>query len=1394
MGWLVFLLLPTMAQAQVTVVAEDLPAVVGTAPSGLFGRQIVSGDLDGLDGVDLAVATLTSDVHIFTNRFATDPAWPSDELLVPDAPTADWLRIEGPADSLFGASVAYGDVDHDGFGDLVVGAPLDSVVLEEDGPSVSDVGRVYVFTGPFTGEPRTWEDADVVLEGDQWLGTFGAAVAVFDLDADGDDELWIGQPRWSEGLFVRYQAGAVHVFDGVEPGTFSPEDADRTLRGDSTNDFLGIYLQPVFLGAEAVDQPSVAVYEGGDTTLWTSAALTPLLEDALPADPSEGRLGSIVGLAPPLASPPERHALAGIWVPERPDDPSESGALLHFLPDTPWADAPDASQAALRLEGDPDTDGSFGDQAVFGDVTGDGVEDLLVSSPGWQSASPDPFDPAASGVRAGAAWLFDGCHFDDPGAEGACVGAPSGTAVASDLAWFGLVRRQLGAGIELPNDLVGQTVAVVDGRIAVGAPRTDDDRFGEDVGALHVVRLDADGDGSLYWQDCDDADPTVFPGAEELCDAVQQDCDVPVPADHADADGDGTFGCAGDCDDADPSVHPAAEEQPCSGVDDDCDGALSPGELDGDGDGSTPCAGDCDDTLADVHPAADELCDTADNDCDGTVDEGYDADGDGFPGGLDCAAGLPELGLDCDDEDPAVHPGAADGPGGADFDCVPGDVWAGGCACSTTESSPPWFLLLALGAFLFRRRGGYAALALVPLTELTPVATGDPDLQLPAAITAMETPDGPALMIGSPARDVAVSGSGGVLRISADATLPAALDGGDLVCGGELTNLASGTSLSAGDVDGDGLDDLLIGARGRQRIEVVPGDSLPVGPSEHCGTAFTGTRGVNLFHVMGENVLGVDLDDDGFTDVIAGDRAEGGQGVVQIWYGAQDFFDGAPDEGELLGTDPLGDDEYRVGAFVSAVDWTCDGRPDLATGGLNLGLQLLINPGGLRPWDSLTVNSSTAVSYTGDFVWAQTQVVQLPDVTGNGCADVLLGLPGWHADDRGAVAIVEGTASPVSDIGVDEVAWWFVEGDPGEQLGMSVAWADWTGGARPDLLLGAPGGLDDAGAEVGRVYALAAADVPWPDGPDATTSLDDHATVVFTGWRGGDGFGASSVPWQDLDGDGLPDLVVGAPGARPLDVDDSQAPYPGALLALESSSLLDADGDGAPALLDCDDDDPDVAPSSEEVCGGGDEDCDGAIDEPGALGEQTWHPDLDGDGFGDPSEPLLACDAPDRVLDGSDCDDSRASVSPGSDEACDGLDSDCDGATPDDEIDADGDGFLACAECDDADPTAHPLASELLCDGRDEDCDGLVDEPFDRDGDGFVAGEGCEDAHDALDCDDNNPHAQPGATELPGNGLDDDCDGSDQPVELVLCSCSTGASSAGSLLLLPLLARRRRRR
>jgi hypothetical protein len=184
----------------------------------------------------------------------------------------------------------------------------------------------------------------------------------------------------------------------------------------------------------------------------------------------------------------------------------------------------------------------------------------------------------------------------------------------------------------------------------------------------------------------------------------------------------------------------------------------------------------------------------------------------------------------------------------------------------------------------------------------------------------------------------------------------------------------------------------------------------------------------------------------------------------------------------------------------------------------------------------------------------------------------------------------------------------------------------------------------------------------------------------------------------------------------------------------------DRDGDGYLTSVnggdDCDDGDPNANPAATERCNGRDDDCDGEIDEADAADASTWYPDADGDSYGDASQGTTACVGPEGHIDqGGDCDDGDAAINPSADEHCDGVDEDCDGDIDDDAVDSpdwyrddDGDGYgvpleplQACEQpsgyadnaddCDDSDDSIHPEAAEW-CDGVDTDCDGS-DDPSD---------------------------------------------------------------------------------
>ena len=241
---------------------------------------------------------------------------------------------------------------------------------------------------------------------------------------------------------------------------------------------------------------------------------------------------------------------------------------------------------------------------------------------------------------------------------------------------------------------------------------------------------------------------------------------------------------------------------------------------------------------------------------------------------------------------------------------------------------------------------------------------------------------------------------------------------------------------------------------------------------------------------------------------------------------------------------------------------------------------------------------------------------------------------------------------------------------------------------------------------------------------------------------------------------------------------------------------------------DCNDASASVHPGATETCNTIDDDCDGSTDE----GVQTtFYADADNDTYGDLATTTAACSAPaGYVSNSTDCNDASASVHPGATETCNSVDDDCDGSTDEGVqttfyADADNDTYgdltvstSACtapagyvtnsSDCNDSNNAINPAATET-CNSIDDNCSGTADEGVtttyyeDNDSDTYGSSTSSVQAcslpagyvTNNTDCNDNNGSVNPGATELCGNSIDEDCSGSD-------LTCPTGGP--GSALLL----------
>jgi uncharacterized protein (TIGR03382 family) len=256
-------------------------------------------------------------------------------------------------------------------------------------------------------------------------------------------------------------------------------------------------------------------------------------------------------------------------------------------------------------------------------------------------------------------------------------------------------------------------------------PDSDQDGFG---GGAGVAACAAPSGSIATGGDCNDTNEDIRPGADEVCNGIDDDCDGTADEDptdaltfFADTDGDGYGDDAntkdacttpsgfvatpGDCDDSDPKLNPAATESCEDPADLNCDGFF--GATDNDQDGFPACQ-DCDDGDAELNPDATEVWyDGVDGNCDGEDD--FDQDGDGSPA-------LEFGGTDCDDTDAEINPEAPDfNDDDIDSNCdgasddggvnpINEDLKAkGSCGCQSGGVGAGW-AWIAAGLLLIRRR------------------------------------------------------------------------------------------------------------------------------------------------------------------------------------------------------------------------------------------------------------------------------------------------------------------------------------------------------------------------------------------------------------------------------------------------------------------------------------------------------------------------------------------------------------------------------------------------------------------------------------------------------------------------------------------------------------------
>ena len=488
-----------------------------------------------------------------------------------------------------GTALAVGDINGDGAGDIIMGAP------EADAPSNGE-GAAYVFFGGGLLRPDKRTDlaqthADIILWGGETGARLGRAIATGDFNNDGITDMAVGAPGEGD-RFNRNNAGIVYIF-------FGQRGLER-----------GIEIFPFVL-------PVLAVIEGPFSNAFAGASL------AAGDVNGDGIDDLLIGM--PLTGP-LRDTTAGSAV------VIFGGASLG--PNT-VVDLADPSQVDLRIDSAVLGD-RFGTSIGTADINGDGTHDILIGA---------PLSRYVLGIVTGRAYAFFGRPFVsgtkiDLGTDTAdvTVAGPSdkaelGTSVTGgDLNADGLDEWIVGApfadrtgeayrilgrtvwsvnGVSAaktqgarPGDQAGAATAVGDvtgdgvGDLVVASPSFDGAQATQlDSGAVYVLRgragaevpsepcTDGDGDGfnlqgrTCGPEDCNDSLASTYPFAPEICDDhIDNNCDGLIDGNGEDKDGDGwpaapdlTCG-AGDCNDNNPSVHPGAQEICNDGIDNNCDG------------------------------------------------------------------------------------------------------------------------------------------------------------------------------------------------------------------------------------------------------------------------------------------------------------------------------------------------------------------------------------------------------------------------------------------------------------------------------------------------------------------------------------------------------------------------------------------------------------------------------------------------------------------------------------------------------------------------------------------------------------------------------------------------------------------------------------------------------